>query len=101
MTTPITSQQETLAAASENFEVLLISGDDERPGYSVLCPALPGCISQGDSWDSALMMIKEAIEGFLELGTRPASQENEKDRIISEWIDLGCKVEVATVMVNL
>ena len=30
-------------------------------GYSVVCPALPGCVSQGDSLDEALVNIREAI----------------------------------------
>ena len=30
-------------------------------GYSVICPAVPGCVSQGDSLDEALTNIREAI----------------------------------------
>jgi predicted RNase H-like HicB family nuclease len=30
-------------------------------GYSVICPAIPGCVSQGDSLDEALTNIREAI----------------------------------------
>ena len=30
-------------------------------GYSVICPAVPGCVSQGDSLDEALANIREAI----------------------------------------
>lgn len=30
-------------------------------GYSVHCPALPGCVSQGDDRRAALSNIKEAI----------------------------------------
>ena len=30
-------------------------------GYSVVCPALPGCVSQGDSLDEALDNVREAI----------------------------------------
>jgi predicted RNase H-like HicB family nuclease len=30
-------------------------------GYSVVCPAVPGCVSQGDSLDEALANIREAI----------------------------------------
>lgn len=35
-------------------------------GYHVFCPALPGCHSEGDSFDEALQNIKEAIEIYLE-----------------------------------
>ena len=32
MTTPFTAKTETEAGEGEEFEVLMISGDDERPG---------------------------------------------------------------------
>jgi len=35
--------------------------------YWVECPALPGCASQGDTEEGALIMIKDAIEGHLEV----------------------------------
>lgn len=38
---------------------------EEDGGYSVLCPALPGCVSQGDSYEDALLNIKEAITGYV------------------------------------
>jgi predicted RNase H-like HicB family nuclease len=36
-------------------------------GYSVICPALPGCHSQGDTLEEALANLKEAIELYLEV----------------------------------
>ena len=35
-------------------------------GYSVSVPALPGCFSQGDTFEDAIKNIKEAIELYLE-----------------------------------
>ena len=35
-------------------------------GYTVRVPALPGCISEGDSRDEALANIEEAIGLYLE-----------------------------------
>ncbi len=43
--------------------VLERSGDG---GYTVHVPALPGCISEGDSRDEALANIEEAIGLYLE-----------------------------------
>ena len=40
---------------------------EEDGGYSVHCPALPGCSSQGDSFEEALDNIKEAISGVLKV----------------------------------
>ena len=39
---------------------------NETGGYTVTVPALPGCISEGDSWDEALANIGEAISGYIE-----------------------------------
>jgi len=36
-------------------------------GYSVVCPAVPGCVSQGDSLDEALANIRQAIFLCLEV----------------------------------
>ena len=35
-------------------------------GYTVLVPALPGCITYGEDVDEALSMAKEAIELYIE-----------------------------------
>lgn len=35
-------------------------------GYVASVPALPGCVSQGDSRDAALSNIREAIDLYLE-----------------------------------
>ena len=36
-------------------------------GYTIVCPALPGVVSQGDSLEEALANIREAIELSLEV----------------------------------
>lgn len=38
----------------------------EEGGYTVTIPSLPGCISEGDTYDEALANIKEAMELYLE-----------------------------------
>lgn len=39
---------------------------DEDGVFVVECPALPGCVSQGDTRDEAIANIKDAIAGYLE-----------------------------------
>jgi predicted RNase H-like HicB family nuclease len=36
-------------------------------GYSVVCPAIPGCVSQGDTLEDTLANIREAILLCLEV----------------------------------
>lgn len=50
--------------SSREFEVVLTP--EEEGGYSVSVPALPGCTSQGETREEALVMIREAIELYLE-----------------------------------
>ncbi len=38
----------------------------EEGGYTVHVPSLPGCISEGDTEEEALLNIREAIELYLE-----------------------------------
>jgi antitoxin HicB len=45
---------------------VVLSPDAEDGGYVAECPAIPGCISEGDSIEEALANIREAIEGCLE-----------------------------------
>jgi antitoxin HicB len=54
----------TAAMASREYEVVLTPEEDGR--YSVTVPALPGCVSQGETREEALAMIREAIELYLE-----------------------------------
>mgnify|MGYP000854860104 CR=1 FL=1 len=36
-------------------------------GYTVTVPALPGCITEGDTVDEALANVREAITGYLKV----------------------------------
>lgn len=48
---------------------------EEVGGYSVSIPALPGCYSQGDTFDEALSNIREAAELWLEVAADTAESE--------------------------
>ena len=45
---------------------VILTPDEEDGGYVAECPAIPGCISEGETVEEALANIKEAIEGCLE-----------------------------------
>ena len=40
---------------------------DEAGYYVAEVPALPGCLSQGKTYEEAITNIKEAIEGWFEI----------------------------------
>ncbi len=44
---------------------VILEPSDEG-GYTVTVPALPGCISEGETKEQAVANIKEAIELYLE-----------------------------------
>ncbi len=45
----------------------VIVEQDEQGYYVADIPALPGCLSQGKTYEEALTNVKEAIEGWLEV----------------------------------
>jgi predicted RNase H-like HicB family nuclease len=48
----------------------------EEGGYWAEVPALPGCVSQGETMDELRANLKEAIEGWLEAGSPESADEN-------------------------
>ncbi len=51
-----------------NYDVVLIPA--EEGGFTVIVPALPGCISEGETEEEALENIRDAIEGWLVVANR-------------------------------
>ncbi len=47
------------------MKLKIVLEPSEEGGYTVHVPALPGCISEGDTLEEALANIKEAIELWL------------------------------------
>ncbi len=48
------------------MKVKVILEPSEEGGFTVVVPALPGCISEGESREEALANIRGAIELYLE-----------------------------------
>jgi predicted RNase H-like HicB family nuclease len=48
------------------MRLTVILESSEEGGFTALVPALPGCISEGNTRDEALKNIREAIELYLE-----------------------------------
>ncbi|MBI4685306.1 MAG: MerR family transcriptional regulator [Nitrospirae bacterium] len=56
----------TVTVKNKKYAVIL-HADTEDGGYWIECPSLPGCSSQGDTVEEALEMIKDAIDGYLQV----------------------------------
>jgi antitoxin HicB len=52
-----------VAMTNRTYRLILTAEPDG--GFTVSIPALPGCITHGDSLEHALQMGKEAIEGYI------------------------------------
>ena len=63
----------------------------EDGGYTVACPHLPGCITQGETIDEALALIKDAIKGYI------SSLEEYGDAIPPGLGENVAKIEVVDV----
>ena len=44
---------------------IVLDPDPDEGGYSVTVPALPGCVTQGDTVEECLANAREAIELYL------------------------------------
>jgi predicted RNase H-like HicB family nuclease len=75
------------------FTVILTS-DEIDGGYVAECPAIPGCISEGNSVEEALANIKGAIEGCLETMAAHQQELPEEQAVIVATVDVECPTPV-------
>jgi predicted RNase H-like HicB family nuclease len=59
------------------YQFTAIFEKNEDSGCTVTVPSLPGCISEGDTFDEALKNIKEAITLYLEV-MKKDKEKNQK-----------------------
>lgn len=51
----------------------------EEGGYVVSVPALPGCVTEGDTFEEAASMIKDAARGYIQV-LKEAGQEIPREK---------------------
>ena len=56
----------------------------EEGGYWAEVPALPGCITEGDTWEELIANLKDAIEGWLE-----DANESRKTEEVGEVVEIA------------
>ncbi len=54
----------------------------EEGGFTAYVPSLPGCISEGDTYEEAMKNIKEAISGWIEVSKKFGDEIPPSDVII-------------------
>ena len=65
---------------------IILEPDTEEGGYTVTVPALPGCITQGDTLETCIERAKEAIAGYIEslaAEGMPIPEETERPQMIT------------------
>lgn len=65
---------------------IILEPDEEDGGYTVLVPALPGCVTQGDSVEECIERAQEAIAGYIEslqAAGEPVPEEIERPQAIT------------------
>ena len=53
----------------------------EEGGFWAEVPALPGCVSEGDTWEETLANVREAAEGGLE-GSAARAQSDAQAQVV-------------------
>ena len=78
---------------------IILHPDTEQGVYGVTVPALPGCVTQGNSIEDAISMAREAIslhiEGMLADG-EPVPEESEHPQALTLTITVAAPADVAT-----
>jgi len=60
----------------------VISEPAEEGGYTAYAPSLPGCFSEGDTYEEALKNIKEAIKGWIDVSMKFGDEIPPSDVIV-------------------
>ena len=77
-----------------SYDVVLVESEE---GWVVFCPALRGCVSQGETEAEALENIEEAMTGWLKLKARDV--ELEILNLLDEYNEVGHPAKRANVSV--
>ena len=75
-----------MAGSTDYSYTIILEPDDEEGGYAVTVPALPGCVTQGDTLEEAIAMARDAIQAYLESLIKdgePVPVEHERPQAIT------------------
>jgi predicted RNase H-like HicB family nuclease len=63
------------------MKIKVVVREAEEGGYWAEVPAIPGCATEGDTWEELLHNLYEAVEGCLSVDIEQLSVED-SDRIV-------------------
>jgi predicted RNase H-like HicB family nuclease len=63
------------------MKIKVIVHEAEEGGYWAEVPSIPGCATQGETFEELLQNLYEAVEGCLSVDVSPA-QVSESDRVL-------------------
>lgn len=63
------------------MKIKVIVHEAEEGGYWAEVPSIPGCATQGETFEELLQNLYEAVEGCLSVDVSPA-EVNDTDRVL-------------------
>ena len=63
---------------SDYSYTIILEPDPDEGGYTVTVPALPGCVTQGETIEEAITMAKDAIRLYIETLTENGEEVHEE-----------------------
>lgn len=54
------------------MKLKVVVHEAEEGGYWAEVPAIPGCVTEGDTWEQLLENIYDAVEGCLSVDSKPS-----------------------------
>lgn len=77
--------------ATREYRYTVLFEPAEEGGYTVTCPALPGLVTEGDTFDEARQMAEDAIRGYIEALRKdglpiPAEDPQPRSQVIKETV---------------
>ena len=64
------------------MKIKVVIHEAKEGGYWAEVPAIPGCATEGETFEELLQNLYEAIEGCLSVDVEPPQSGNGKDRVL-------------------
>lgn len=79
----------------KTYSYTVIFEPAEEGGFTVTVPALPGCVTEGDTYEEAREMAVDAIKGYIESLVKDGEPVPEEPDLKQEKISVPLDVEAS------